>query len=1035
MFGQKPKSALIYFLYLCDQIKLLKEMKRQLLSLILLGMAASLLPAQPARKLQYHPDGRDIVCHDGTNRYTRALYGGYTDFRVETSDRPIFATYRSKHCRNVRFWLTVNGKKTPLEQTTHAEARYNAGKRTYTLTDDAWGTNARLLLTVLAQPDTESAIWLFEPHGLPEDALLSCTVCDILHPNLKRWGDMNSDPANAFDPAPAETNRLTAEWCIGSCKTYAALDCDPQGNYTLSTPTEAEGGRLFDKAMKHHQWLATNIVFTTPDPYINTLGGALMAAADGAWDGEVWLHGAIVWRMQLNGWRAGFLGDLLGMPERARSHFDAYANSQITDIEPVIPSPTPDPEKLLAREAKTWGTQMYSNGYICRYPNRKDVMHHYDMNLNYIDELLLHLEYDADKDYLRKMWPVIKRHLAWEKRNFDPDDDGLYDAYCCIWASDALYYNGGAVSHSTAYNYRALRLAARICELLGEDPTYYKKEADKTLQAMNERLWLKDRGHWAEYQDLMGLQRKHEHAALWSIYTPIDCGMATPEQAVRATQYVDACIPHIPVVIADGNTSKKEKSTKKEITPKKEKSSKKDKPLCQISTTDWLPYDWSINNVAADETMHMALAYFQAGRPEEGFRLIKANIIDQAYLGGSPGNFGQISYYDRARGELYRDFSDNCGISSRAFIEGLYGIRPDALNGRCYIRPGFPAEWRNASIETPYMKYTFRREGSKEIYEIEQNFAQPLQIVLRQNNGAGFVETLGTAEKRQTIVVSRPKQQPLPHPLITAETIDGKAWGNNFDDVQTDRLETVDMDAKWNSSVGDIFKNFYLSPRPKVTTLTIPAHGIGEWCHPEMMADIDDTALRSKVDRDGLLITETLGIPFRSAAKGHNIAYTSLWDNYPDAVTIPLEGKATHAYLLMAGSTNHMQSRIDNGCITVTYTDGTSDRLPLHNPHNWCPIEQDYYEDGAQFHAAQPRPYRIDFATARVSRELMPMGEHYGRPAKGGVAGSYNDRSLEKGAGVILDMPLNGQKTLKALTVRTLSNDVVIGLMGVTLQR
>ena len=32
--------------------------------------------------------------------------------------------------------------------------------------------------------------------------------------------------------------------------------------------------------------------------------------------------------------------------------------------------------------------------------------------------------------------------------------------------------------------------------------------------AMNDRLWLSDRGHWAEYQDLMGYKRKHESAAL-----------------------------------------------------------------------------------------------------------------------------------------------------------------------------------------------------------------------------------------------------------------------------------------------------------------------------------------------------------------------------------------------------------------------------------------------------------------------------------------------------------------------------------------
>ena len=1004
-----------------NTIKIMKTGLSFLFGAFISCVAFCAVSAQEVRTLHYQPDGRDIVCHDGERRYTRALYGSYTDFRLETSDRPIFATYRKRSHRNIRFSLTTGGKTTPLEQTTHCEARYNAGKRVYILTDDSW-KKGRLTITALAQPDSESAIWQFEAQDLPGDAQLACVVCDVLRPKFQRAGDMNSDPADSFDPSPAETNKLTAQWAVGQGRTFAVLDCDSEGKYSLSIPAASDGQRLFEKAWKHHEWLANNIVFNTPDPYINTLGGALMAASDGAWDGETWLHGAIVWRMQLNGWRAGFLGDLLGLPERAKSHFSAYANSQVTDVEPTIAHPSPDPEKGLSRARKEWGTQMYSNGYICRYPNRTDVMHHYDMNLNFIDELLWHFEYDADTAFMRKMWPVLTRHLAWEKRNFDPDDDGLYDAYCCIWASDALYYNGGAVTHSSAYNYRGFSLAARIAEILGEDPTYFRQEAAKTLKAMNERLWLKDRGHWAEYQDLMGLKRTHDHAALWSIYTPIDCGACTPEQAFQATQYVDSCIPHIPVNC--------------QLSTVNCQLSTVNCQLSTISTSDWLPYDWSINNVAAEEVMHTALAYFQAGRSEEGFRLIKANIMDQAYLGGSPGNFGQISYYDKARGELYRDFSDNCGISARTFIQGLYGIRPDALNGRCYIRPGFPDEWNEASIETPYFKYSFRREGDKDVYDVEQNFAQPLQIVLRRNTGdGGYVETLGSSEKHQTFVVPRVKQKPAPKPLITATHADDLDWGNRFDDVQADRLETVNMDAKWNSSVSDIFRNSYLTPRSPYTTLQIPVHGIGEWCHPEAMADIDDIALRRKVDRNGLLTTDILGIPFRYAAKGHNIAYTSLWDNYPDAVTMPLSGKATHAYLLMAGSTNYMQSHIDNGLVIVRYTDNTADTLHLQNPHNWCPIEQDYYEDGMAFHAAQPRPYRIDFATARVTRQLMPMGEHYGRPAKGGVAGSYNDRSLEKGAGIILDMPLDGEKTLKNLTVRALSNDVVIGLMAVTLQR
>ncbi len=933
------------------------------------------------REMRYYPEGKDIVCQDGDHRYNRALYGGYTEFRLETSDRPIFAVYRKNGHRNIRFILTANGKSIPLELTTHAEARYNAGKRVYKLTDDSWGKGV-LTITTLAQHDRESAVWCFEPKDMPQDAKVEMVVCDIKNPKFKRSGDMNADETDNFEPAPDKAPLADFEWRLGEVPTYVTLE----GVADKVT---------FDNALKHHEWLANNIVFKTPDPYINAMDGALMAAADGAWDGKVWLHGAVAWRMQLNGWRAGYLGDVLGMPERALSHFSAYAGSQVTDVPPTIPNPTSDPEKLYSREQKKWGTQMYSNGYICRYPDRKDVMHHYDMNLNYIDELLMHFQYDADKEFLRKMFPVIKAHLQWEKRNFDPDDDGLYDAYCCIWASDALYYNGGAVSYSTAYNYRALRMAARIAEILGEDPTYYRAEAEKTLKAMNERLWIGDRGHWAEYEDLMGLKRKHEHAALWSIYTPIDCGVGTEEQAIRATQYVDSCMPRIPMEMSHH----------------------------LISTSDWQPYEWSINNVAGAEMMHMALAYFQAGRADEGFQLLKANILDNAYFGGSPGNIGQISHYDKARGELYRDFSDNVGITSRAFIQGLYGIVPDALNGRCVIRPGFPTAWDSASIETPYMKYSFRREGNKEIYEIEQNFAQPLQIVLRQNTGNGYVETVGSAEKKQTIVVDCVERQETPKPLLNAEYIDGSAWGNNFDEVRTERLDPVALDAIYNSNVTDIFKNDYLSPRPKRTTLMIPLHGIGDWCHPQQMADIDDTVLRSKVT-DGVLRT-SLGIPFRTPAEGCNIAYTSLWDNYPDSVTIPLKGKATHAYLLMAGSTNHMQSRIDNGQVVVEYTDGTTTVLPLQNPHNWCPIEQDYYEDGMQFHAAQPRPYRIDFTTTEVSRNLIAMGKRYG----------YQQRFFKGGAGVILDMPLDGKKRLKSLCLRTLSNDVVMGIMAVTLQR
>ena len=43
-------------------------------------------------------------------------------------------------------------------------------------------------------------------------------------------------------------------------------------------------------------------------------------------------------------------------------------------------------------------------------------------------------------------------------------------------------------------------------------------------------------------------------------------------------------------------------------------------------------------------------------------------------------------------------------------------------------------------------------------------------------------------------------------------------------------------------------------------------------------------------------------------------------------------------------------------------------------------------------------------------------------------------REIEGGAGILLDIPLDHSKELKGLTLETLSNDVVIGIMGITLQ-
>ncbi|MCM1078671.1 MAG: DUF4450 domain-containing protein [Bacteroidales bacterium] len=994
--------------------------------------------ATAERSMQYYPEGKDFVCVNGKNRFTRPLYGTHTAWRLETSDRPVFAVYNKPKSRHVAFSVVAGGKTIALDSTAYCKSRYAPGRRDYTLKDRRWG-GGTLSVTAIPLADKEGAVWMFRTDKVK--MRLRSKTCPIRAVKLQRSGDLGVDRADSFEPS------LTA---VPECAEYGLLGKELYIVYednALRQVSVAEGRELFAEAEQARKALVSRLEIVTPDPYINTLGGALMAAADGIWDGEVWLHGANAWRMPLSGWRAAYAGDFLGWHDRARRHFDNYANSQVTGCEPVYPHPAQDAKMNNARAEKKWGTPMYSNGYICRNPNRNDQMHHYDMNLCYINELLWHLCWTGDTAYARKMWNVLTCHLEWEKRNFDPDGDGLYDAYCCIWASDALYYNSGAVTHSSAYNYRANRMAARIAALIGEDGSRYAREAERIKEALDSRLWMEDKGCWAEYEDYMGSRSLHASPALWTIYHAIDSDVGDMFQYYRATKYVDREIPHIPV-------------TGKGI-----------EGSCHtVSTTNWMPYAWSINNVAFAEVWHTALAFWQAGRNEEAFRLFKSSVIDGMYLGRCPGNFGQISHYDRARGECYRDFGDPIGVAARALVQGLFGVAPDLLDNKVSITPGFPAAWNHASLHSPDIDIEFKRKGTADTYIIRPRFMKPADVVLTipalldsygavQVNGRPVTPVNDVSVGRARIVVEcryakeikvvvkwsgSPVDYEHCRPSETkgsfARMRQGKVewWslvepspyvGDGEKDYGTvlpepdaaDSFRMVSLDSLVNASVTDIFRNTYASPRSPYTTLQIPLQGIGEWCHPRDTAYIDDSGFRREIT-DGVF-SMPQGVPFRSYKEGRNIVFTSLWDNYPDSVSVALEGCGKGIYLLLAGSTNHMQSRHRNGLVTIEYADGTTRRLELRNPDNWAPIEQDFYIDGKAFSIETPRPYRVALASGIVSNDMDKAL---------GLKG-LSSRTIPGGAATVLYVPLQKGKPLKGLKLKTTANDVVIGLMAATI--
>jgi lysophospholipase L1-like esterase len=487
-----------------------------------------------------------------------------------------------------------------------------------------------------------------------------------------------------------------------------------------------------------------------------------------------------------------------------------------------------------------------------------------------------------------------------------------------------------------------------------------------------------------------------------------------------------------------------------------------------------MPYTWSANNVVMGENIHTALGFWQAGRAEEAFRLMKSALLASMFTGICPGNVGSMNDLDVYRRESQRDFADGGGVFARALVEGLFGVHPDALAGTLRVAPGLPEAWDHARLQHPDVTVDYRRSGLTEEYTVEPRFPMPLTVTLdvpaRRARVASIsvngrpaswravadavvnprIEVPAGAAPRIVMAISWAGEA-----LRCGGTPDGdqpirKTQGmmSWWEPVQTGtsvrrveparavdwktpepgpvRWDMIDLASSFNDRVTEIFKpGKYVSPRSPFCSLAIPSQGIGAWAgHVNAMAEIDDHGLRDLAGRNGGHFVLPNGVPFATSGPGDasNIVFTSQWDNYPRQAIVPLSGRARTLYLLVAGSTNHMQSRIDNGDAIVAYTDGSSSRLALHNPTTWWPIDQDYFIDDFAFARPEPIPPRINLKTGEV--RLLDARTFKGR---GG--------SIPGGAATVLALPLDPEKDLRSLTVRAIANEVVIGLMAATLAR
>ena len=1032
-----------------------------------------------ARPLRYWPINGDFVITNGAEFFNRPLYCDNSAFRIDGGDKPEFSIYVPGRGGNLR-----PGIKTPagikwLNDAAEIVSRYRAGSMIYEIRDPLLTPSGKLTLTVLPLADAKGFIGRAELAGSTNPIQLVLAFGGANGMRGKRGGDIGCEnkPVSQFfqlQPGQCKGNEISISSNIfvlqGKAATIAGVfppgsqlqmgdatdwnnpealftstNSHPQFPLALAEFDLADGkpayfllqeleagstetgqpdlAALFSAAEEHRLKIAGQVTVETPDPFINAAVPALNIAADAIWDEQQqsFMHGAVAWRVRLAGWRGPYAGDALGWHDRTAAHFTGFAHEQNTNPIPDTLPPADEEFNLARNEAA-----LHSNGDMTKS--------HYDMNLVLVDAFFRHLLWTGDTNYAAAMWPVIERHLAWElrlfRREYGPDKLPLYEGYAAIWASDDLSYNGGGATHASAYNYFENKMAARVAKTLGKDPSPYEQEADLILRGMNKYLWVTNEECFAEYKDYLGLQLTHSDPALWTFYTSIDSEATTPAQAWEMSEWVDTHIAHFPI---SGTNVPNE-------------------GLFTLPESNWLPYEWSLNNVVMAEAAHTSLAYWEANRPETAFKLFKGEILTSMYLGLCPGNLGAMTSFDAARGESQRDFGDAIGINSRALIEGLFGVKPDALSGELKITPGFPEDWNFAKISHPDFNFDFSRRDNSETFVIEPKFPIPMGLILNIPVSRGKIKSVTVnavpthwepveglfglprigiqgppAEKWEVRIEwagNTPATEKTPDLVQDAERTNSSAfdWSAKF---PTDvKFDTINLAPFFNDQVTQIFKNEYRSPRSPFCSLATPKQGIGGWCEPDATFNVDDSGLHELAMKNNGRIILPDGIPFATPAGSSekNIIFTSQWQNYPNEVSVPLSGKSPRAFLLMAGSSNPMQSWINNGEVLVTYTDGSQERLSLQNPTSWWPIDQDYFTDDFAFRLNGPLPPRVDLKTGKI--RILNAATFKGKGGK-----------VPGGAATVLELPLDPNKELKSLTVRALANEVVIGLMAVTLER
>ena len=836
------------------------------------------------------------------------------------------------------------------------------------------------------------------------------------------------------DRAPISSSRADAA-CIRSSlesgERFCAVIC-------LDERRPADFQRRWEAALARSLSYRQKANLVIPDAELREGAPFAVAAVDGAYNPSVYLHGAMAWNHPFPGWHTLLGGTVFGDFDRVKAECAYFLAYQKREGECSRAAALPE---VQLGTLQTADSVFYGRGKIDRDQNM------YDFQSLYFDQLVHAYEWSGDEELRGMLEKGLPLHLDWQKNCFDPQDSGLYESYINTWPTDTIWNNGGKGCEETAFAYHGYRVGEKIVR----DPAVknaYRLRADRIKKAFLDELWISEKGHPAFYRDEIGNRMLHEDAWLWSIVLPADNGLLDEKQRASALYYTEWGLERVPQEDVGGE---------------------------RVYLSNYVPYMWSTRTLSYAEEFALANVYFKTGLFDEGYRLFRTCFLQSMYNLYVPGGLGTL--------KTSTDFTDISTSFARTLVEGLFGYRPDYPHGKVLLAPSVPSGWLFYSASFSAFSYEYREEQNcislkgELDKEADLTIELPLagrRLVTAACNGrdadgtvrAGFDQNFLVVHCGKTSVFSLKITMEGERRIISAlneelHAGDPVAATGEIDDPQgalrreagtlyaakagyflvferqgdvivrrklhvteeecqrcyrripEDALfYTQNISAHFNGRLRDIFKQKYLTPRVKTCSAQIGVDGFSPWTAVYWNVKpprIDECMLTDwKLGPDFMT---PQGVPFRCRKGGGDIAFTSLYDNYPDSVEIALEGRARAVWVLVGGSTNPMQTNLANARLEVFYRDGGSESLDLIPPKNFWSVCGYRETDG-----------RGDY---RQLNHRWPMGE---QPPEIVKLGRNCDTCL-------VNLRVDPMRALTSIKLTCLANEVVIGILGVTLMK